>query len=395
MGTLLCFFSSQKRFPIPSPQKTTEKEMRTLLFPVFAFGCYILTVAYASPDVTDVVQKVTRDLDTLQLNGVSPKRKRRATPVSREISRRNEIFRKSVKEVVGLGYNKDEAIEAVRRVVRSTRRGPKGRGRRPPGFGGHHGHHGHHGLGIHERPTYTDECDQLENPGDVSCDGGDRYRRIDGRCNNLRNPYWGAANIGMRRYLNAEYQDSQNIPTGGFTTAEALSYSESRKYVMMRRGHGGHGGHGGYGGHGGHGGHSGHHGGHGNHGSINNEGLSEEALPSAREVSLAFHPDVPINSGVVTHMVTQLGQFLDHDITLTPEEEADDCCQHPEEESCFPIALPQNDAFYSTISVPQTCLEFSRSTAFCEELSTVREQINGITAFVDASNVYGSNDETR
>ena len=31
------------------------------------------------------------------------------------------------------------------------------------------------------RPTYTDECDQLENPGDVSCDGGDRYRRIDGR----------------------------------------------------------------------------------------------------------------------------------------------------------------------------------------------------------------------
>ena len=30
----------------------------------------------------------------------------------------------------------------------------------------------------------------------------------------------------------------------------------------------------------------------------------------------------------------------------------------------------------------------TRSTAFCEELSTVREQINGITAFVDASNVY-------
>ena len=36
-------------------------------------------------------------------------------------------------------------------IIRSTRGGPKGRGRRPPGFGGHHGHHGHHGLGIHER----------------------------------------------------------------------------------------------------------------------------------------------------------------------------------------------------------------------------------------------------
>jgi len=158
--------------------------MRTLLFPAFAFACYILLhSAYASPDVTDVVQKVARDLDTLQLNGVSPKRKRRATPVSREISRRNEIFRKSVKEVVGLGYNKDEAIEAVRRVVRSTRRGPKGRGRRPPGFGGHRGHHGHHGLGIHERPTYTDEVETMDSQGTTpgaSCVASPPYRACPG-----------------------------------------------------------------------------------------------------------------------------------------------------------------------------------------------------------------------
>jgi len=358
--------------------------MRTLLLNLLLLlGCHLLTVVSASHDVTRIVQKVTKDLDAAQLNGVSPKRKRRATPASREISRRNAIFRKSVNEVEGLGYSKEEAIEVVQREVRSTRRrGQKGRGRRPPGFGGHHGSVAMvHGHGIHIRPSYTDDCDQLENPEGVSCNEGDRYRTIDGRCNNLRNPYWGAENIGMRRYLDAEYQDSENIPTGGFTTAEALTYSETRKESTRRRGHGGSHGHGG-------------HGGHGNgHGSSNSNSGSN-ALPSAREVSLAFHPDVPINSGVVTHMVTQFGQFLDHDITLTPEEEADDCCQHPEEESCFPIALPQNDAFYATISTPQTCLEFSRSTAFCEELSTVREQMNGITAFVDASNVYGSNDET-
>ena len=47
-----------KEIPNTQPTKATEKEMRTLLFPVFAFACYILTVAYASPDVTDVVQKV-------------------------------------------------------------------------------------------------------------------------------------------------------------------------------------------------------------------------------------------------------------------------------------------------------------------------------------------------
>ena len=55
--------------------------------------------------------------------------------------------------------------------------------------------------------------------------------------------------------------------------------------------------------------------------------------------------------------------------------------------------LPPTDPFYSTLSIPQSCLEFTRSTPFCEELSTVREQMNGITAFVDASNVYGSSDE--
>ena len=31
------------------------------------------------------------------------------------------------------------------------------------------------------RPSYTDDCDQLENPDGVSCNQGDQYRKIDGR----------------------------------------------------------------------------------------------------------------------------------------------------------------------------------------------------------------------
>ena len=44
------------------------------------------------------------------------------------------------------------------------------------------------------------------------------------------------------------------------------------------------------------------------------------------------------------------------------------------------------DQFFS----PGHCFPFARSVAFCHELSLGREQFNGITAFVDASNVYGS-----
>ena len=83
-------------------------------------------------------------------------------------------------------------------------------------------------------------------------------------------------------------------------------------------------------------------------------------------------------------MVTQWGQFLDHDITLTPETHAEDCCEHAEDdENCFPINVPSVDPFYSSrLTGAVRCLEFTRSTAFCEEdherADTHREQINGM-----------------
>ena len=60
----------------------------------------------------------------------------------------------------------------------------------------------------------------------------------------------------------------------------------------------------------------------------------------------------------VTHMLTQWGQFLDHDITLTPEEEMHCCSTVDVAAGCFPIRIGGQDSFYSSRS--ETCLEFSR-----------------------------------
>ena len=96
-------------------------------------------------------------------------------------------------------------------------------------------------------------------------------------------------------------------------------------------------------------------------------------------------------------MFTQMGQFIDHDITFTPVHEGGQCCSTGGAE-CFNIAIPAGDDFFTNEAVPaQTCIDFHRSTALCESLISgrnPREQINGITAFVDASNVYGSDSET-
>lgn len=85
---------------------------------------------------------------------------------------------------------------------------------------------------------------------------------------------------------------------------------------------------------------------------------------------------------------------MDHDITLTPENEEHDCCTD-DTENCFPMTISSLDSFYKTVSVE--CLEFTRSVEYCEENSVAgepRQQINGITSFIDSSNVYGSDDDT-
>ena len=64
-------------------------------------------------------------------------------------------------------------------------------------------------------------------------------------------------------------------------------------------------------------------------------------------------------------MVMQFGQFLDHDISLTIENDAEklelDCCKEEArngvfEPGCFPILIPDSDPTFSNL-VKETCFK--------------------------------------
>ena len=97
------------------------------------------------------------------------------------------------------------------------------------------------------------------------------YRTIDGSCNNLKNAWWGQANIGLQRILFPSYEDGLSRPRGmedgdGDTSGKPPSSS----------------------------------------------------LPSPRDLSEALIPDRDNPSRDFTLLLMQWGQFLDHDLTHTP-----------------------------------------------------------------------------
>jgi hypothetical protein len=95
------------------------------------------------------------------------------------------------------------------------------------------------------------------------CNEDDPYRTIDGCCNNLNSKDFGSTHNAFARFLPPVYYDNDDKPRGG---------------------------------------------------------LSSSSLPSARDVSNAVHKTRQIvGNKDASLMVMQFGQFLDHDITLTPE----------------------------------------------------------------------------
>ncbi|CAG7833416.1 unnamed protein product [Allacma fusca] len=152
-----------------------------------------------------------------------------------------------------------------------------------------------------------------------------RYRTFDGTCNNPNNPDWGAAMTRQRRILAPAYCNGDQP-----------------------------------------------------------RGCTQSRLQNARTISAKLHFNNDFRFRNLTNMVHQFGQFLDHDLSLTPEA-GRQCCQQGGLD-CWPIG----DS--SGVIRQRTCIDFTRSTA-CLGGDRNRQQTNRNTAFIDCSQVYGSDSQ--
>jgi peroxidase len=117
-------------------------------------------------------------------------------------------------------------------------------------------------------------------------------------------------------------------------------------------------------------------------------------LPKPRQVSLVIAQDKNKYDEKLSILAVLFGQFLDHDMSLSPEAELEHNCCEENDSECMKIELPSNDPFYSRSN--QTCIHLTRSVPHCSSgfpPSRNREQQNVITSFLDASNIYGSDFE--
>ncbi|MFG0243073.1 MAG: peroxidase family protein [Phycisphaerales bacterium JB054] len=107
--------------------------------------------------------------------------------------------------------------------------------------------------------------------------------------------------------------------------------------------------------------------------------------PSARFVSNTVHAQdgayIPNLHGYSDFM-WQWGQFVDHDITETP-------LASPSE--AFDIAVPTGDVWFDPFGTGDATIPLDRSA--WSLVDGVREQVNNLTAYIDATNVYGAEEE--
>ena len=179
-------------------------------------------------------------------------------------------------------------------------------------------------------------------------------RTIDGTCNNLENPLYGASDTAFTRIINAEYEDGISSLRGGLQSRQSFLFPA---------------------------------------------GAFLAPIPSARSISAAITDrNETAEEMPFTHILMQWGQFLDHDMDLSPElEPVPDCKGCIFTEECEPIRVSRNDMFFGEGTLQNgDCLSLRRSLPTCDVspggFYAAREQLNALTSYIDGSNVYGSNE---
>ena len=103
-------------------------------------------------------------------------------------------------------------------------------------------------------------------------------------------------------------------------------------------------------------------------------------LPNPRKVSQEIHSNVNSPDPKFTLMLMQWGQFLDHDITHTPNIRGHDnsildcrsCKSNRVHPACDPISIPEGDSFFTYNRVDPKCIPFTRSVAGQQELGRAK-----------------------
>ncbi|QDV45053.1 peroxidase [Stieleria neptunia] len=158
----------------------------------------------------------------------------------------------------------------------------------------------------------------------------DEIRSIDGTGNNLENPELGSTGETLLRVADADYEDGISTPAGA-------------------------------------------------------------DRPSTREISNTLSDvgaDETKSERGLSAFLYVWGQFIDHDIDLT-ETQTDG--------ELFAIEVPTGDPLFDPLATGEVIIPLTRSEFDPETGTSVdnpRQQVNSITAFIDGSQVYGSDQET-
>ena len=115
----------------------------------------------------------------------------------------------------------------------------------------------------------------------------ERYRTIDGSCNNLQHHFWGASLTGFNRLLKSIYENGLNTPVGKCTSLDFMTicWFVLKWYLVFLQGW--------------------------NRGQLyHGHSKPSPRLVSSTVISSNFVQPDEYNS----HMVMQWGQFLDHDL---------------------------------------------------------------------------------